>query len=220
MIVSHRHRFIYFPDPLDGSPALSAGFAPFGDALVLPENGRDAASSFHTGMSPQEAAWAFDATGLAFRSYLRIAVVQNPFIRLVRLYHKIAQTDPLWRARKRAGLGRKEFPRWLKNTRAHGWGAGNRTSPRWRRFGAWSAEHWCGSHISHAIRQECIEPDLTAILSLIGVAPGFDDDFTHASVADSWPSYYTPNAIDIVRRRYGWDLDAYGYDDFHQKAAS
>lgn len=187
------------------------GLLPLGDTRILPLGERDNDTPFATGMSPTEAEWAFDSAGLAYRSYLRVAVVQNPFIRMARLYEKIAQHDPLWQARERTGFGRRDFGAWLASTRPDGLGAGTKHGPRWRRFGAWSAKHWCGDMVSHVIRQEAIEDDLTTVLSILGVAPGFDHDFTRAATPLDWRSYYDDRATAIIQDRYGWDLAQYGY---------
>ena len=211
MIVSHTRRFVFFPDPLDGSPVLSRGFLPFGDTEVSGFANRHGHLPFACGMSPHEAEWTFDGLGLAYRSYLRIAVVQNPFVRMVRLYNRIAAADPVWLRQFRTGFGGHDFFSWLSATRPNGVGAGGRHSPPWRRYGAWSARHWCGDYISHVIRQEAIEEDLTGVLSILGIAPAFDRDFKRSTTCPDWESYYDDRSISLMNDRYGWDIAQYGY---------
>lgn len=130
---------------------------------------------------------------------------------MVRLYEKIAATDPFWQARHSAGFGRPDFYRWLRSTRPDGSGAGGKHSAPWRRYGAWSARNWCGGYISHVIRQEAIEEDLTAVLSILGVAPAFDRSLLKPNVCNDWERYYDANSIALIHQRYGWDLAQYGY---------
>ncbi|MEJ6399184.1 hypothetical protein [Yoonia sp. 208BN28-4] len=209
MLLSHARRFVFFPDPIDGSPILSGGFAPLTDTDLQDRARRGAL--FHSTMSPAEAEWAFDGAGYAFRTYLRVAVVQNPFVQMVKLYEKITATDQIWQARYKAGLGRPDFYRWLRGTRPNGMGAGSKHSPTWRRFGAWSARNWCGDYVSHVIRQEAMEEDLTAVLGILGVAPSFDKPLKSIKTDIDWESYYDERSIALMHHRYGWDLAQYGY---------
>jgi hypothetical protein len=211
MIISHARKFIYFPDPLDIAPSLTRGLMPLGETnlVTIEKDGVD--RPFFQGMSPHEAEWSFDALGHAYRSYMRVTLVENPYVRLVRLYEKISTDDPFWVARRQAGLGRRDFTSWLASIQQNGPGAAGKHGPRWRRYAAWSAKAWCGDHISHVVRAEAIEDDLEPVLRILGVAPAFDTGFTRYEKPDQWQQYYTEKATQIVQERYAWDLAQYGY---------
>jgi hypothetical protein len=165
---------------------------------------------FFNGMSPAEAELAFDLSGLPFHNYTRIAVVQNPFRRMAQLYDRIAATDPFWRLRKRAGWAVPDFGTWLNNTRPNGNGAGFVAGPRWRRYGAWSADAWSDGRITHFVRAETLAEDLRGVFRQMGVAPFFGtdgkDDELHRFAE---MLRYDSATMDIIRDRYRSDLKLY-----------
>lgn len=217
MIISHARKFIVFGDPLGAGDAVESILSPFGDVEIC---AHPHTSPFFHGMSPVEAEWAFDAAGFAFHSYLRIAITENPYLRLARLYDRIAQTDTVWQLRHLAGIGPPPFSSWLKSTRADGVGGGHRNSPRWRRQGAWSSKIWESGRIDHVIRTEAVEEDMQPILAALGIAPGMTDAKQDLLARDAWLLRYDEKSVELVSRRYAWDLAQYGYSaPRHSKAA-
>lgn len=217
MIISHARKFIVFGDPLGAGDEVEAILRPFGDIEICAQ---PRATPFFHGMTPIEAEWAFDAAGLAFNSYLRIAITENPFTRLARLYDRIAQTDTVWQLRHLAGLGPPSFAGWLRSTRTDGRGAGHRNSPRWRQQGAWSCKTWESGRITHMIRAEAVEEDLQAVLSALGIAPGITISTRDALAKEAWMLRYDQQSTDLVARRYAWDLAQYGYSAPRQHKAA
>lgn len=211
MIVSHKCRFVLFADPLGAGAQVMRALSPWADVDVGGHPDRNQGHMFFNNMTPLEAEWAFDASGLAFRSYLRISITEHPFTRLARLYDRIAQTDMMWQLRHLAGLGPPEFGHWLQSTRPDGLGAGNRNSPRWRKHGAWSAKAWESGRIDHTVRVESIEDDLLPVLAELGIAPSLDDIQTEALDREGWMGRYDEQASDLMSQRYSWDLAQYGY---------
>jgi len=211
MIISHERRFILFPDPLGASAPLMRALTPWGDADIADgPSHRDDRPFFH-GMTPTEAEWAFDATGLAFRSYLRISVVENPFSRIARLYDRIAQTDSMWQLRHLAGFGVPDFNHWQRHVRPDGTGAGSRNSPLWRQYGAWSAKTWEAGRITQTVRLEMLEEDILPILIELGIAPALDDVQKTLLEKDAWLHRYDGAAISRMSEKYAWDLAQFGY---------
>ncbi len=205
MIVSHDKRFIFFPDPLGAGSQVARALLPWADdATFVPTHDPD--SGFFT---PTEAEWSFDAAGHAFRSYLRIGVVEHPFSRLVRLYDRITQEDMIWKLRAAAGLPRPQMTAWLTGIRPNGRGAAGRRRARWRQFGAWSAKDWMAGRVDHPIRLEHLDEDLTPALSQLGIAPSLGHDNYRAP--ENWQDRFDAEATRIMVRRYGWDLEQYDY---------
>lgn len=211
MIISHSRKFIVFNDPLDSGHEIERALFPFGDVSIQALPNANGHPPFFHGMTPIEAEWAFDAAGFAFQTYLRISIVESPFARLSRLYDRIAQTDKFWQFRRLAGLGQPSFTSWLQTTKADGFGAGHRNSPRWRQYGSWSTRHWERGRVNHTIRVEEAEDDLGPVLRELGIAPSAlpprQDRFSRETLLAN----YTSQSSEFVSRRYGWDLAQFGY---------
>lgn len=220
MIISHQRRFIFIPDPLATDGLLSETLEPWADQQIDPIYARGGKTPFYKTMTPTEVEWAFDAMGLAFRSYLRITVVQNPFVRLSVLYDRIAHTDAMWQVRQYTGIGLPSFSGWLRSTKPDGNGAGTRTSPSWRRYGAWSAKAWCGPHISHTIRREYTEQDLSLIFGELGIAPALPNALLIPPDPSEHLARYTPASALFVADRYRWDLAQFNYENHMHRAAA
>ncbi len=209
MLVSHGCRFVLFSEPMGSCPWVERALTPWLDQKVADCKSTTNNTYFFKGMSPAEAELAFDMSGLAFRSYTRIAIVQNPFTRMEQLYKRIAATDRVWQMRDRVGVGAPEYARWLRSTRPHGNGAGHRGSPRWRRFGSWSVRAWCGDRITHLVRAETAKQDLSAIFSKMGIAPelgGRTGDFQNLSWVGG---NRDPEVNELIHERYHGDLQLY-----------
>jgi len=210
MLISHRCQFIIFTDPLKSCQWLQQTLSPWSDQPVAPAKKYSDKSLFFNGMSPAEAELAFDLSGLPFHNYTRIAVVQNPFRRMAQLYDRIKATDPLWRLRKRAGLDLPDFGAWLEKTRPDGNGAGFIAGPRWRKYGAWSADAWGDGRITNFVRAETVAEDLRGVFRQMGVAPVFGDNSEEQEMHRFAEMLrYDATTMEIIRDRYRSDLNLY-----------
>ncbi|MDX8350382.1 hypothetical protein SLH49_20530 [Cognatiyoonia sp. IB215446] len=213
MLVSHRYQFIVFPDPLGACPWISRALEPWLDQPIVGSRNATTQSNFFRDMSPAEAELAFDVAGFAFRKYTRIAIVRHPAQKMVQLYDRIAKTNKIWRMRRSVGVGDPGFTRWLASTRPNGYGAAPFGGPRWRRFGAWSGEAWCGDYVSHVVRAENAEEELTEVFHGLGISPGFSGHALDAlTLMQPTQSRYNAEARTILRNRYAWDLNLYGHE--------
>ncbi len=206
MLVSHGYKFIVFEDPLGACPWLGRTLQPWLDQPILSDRARIAETPFFNGMTPGEAELAFDMHGLVFREYARIAIIRNPFAKMAQLYYRIAMTDPVWRMRQHLGLELPRFNSWLRQTRTNGNGAGHRYSARWRKFGAWSADAWCGDSITHTVRANHAVADLVAVFEELGIAPAFGDRRVHELGAQRLSRLYDVESNALIRERYQSDL--------------
>jgi hypothetical protein len=206
MLVSHGYQFIVFEDPLGACPWLGRTLQPWLDQPILPDRARIAETPFFNGMTPGEAELAFDKHGLVYRNYARIAIIRDPFAKMAQLYYRIAMTDPVWRMRQHLGLELPRFSNWLYQTRNCGNGAGYRYSARWRKFGAWSADAWCGDRITHTVRANHAVTDLNAVFNELGIAPAFGDRQVHELGVQRLSRLYDTETKAIIRERYQSDL--------------
>ena len=210
MLVSHRHKFVLFPDPLGSCPWINRALEPWLDQPIASKSGSVSGSSFFQGMSPPEAELAFDLEGYAFRNYARIAIIRNPYAKMVQLYDRISTTDKIWRMRRGLGANQPDFARWLAMTRPNGAGAAPLGGPKWRRFGAWSAENWCGDQISHVVRAEHAEQELRPVFDSLGIAPAIGGRALDAiELRKPVSSRYSVAASDLIMNRYAWDMTFY-----------
>lgn len=212
MIVSHRHRFIFFSNPKTGSESLRRMLAPWNEVAVRPWRQISAAAPFYPHMSPAEARAAFARAGWDFAAYRRITCLRDPYPRLVSLYRMIAAVDGVWRWRRRLGrplgLGAPSFARWLAASRPRGRGGGGRRHQRWRRHGAWSAQVWTGGGqlVTDVLRLEHLGRDLPPLLADLGLGPPPPIPWDNRRPAADWRGCYTPRSARLVARRYAWDF--------------
>ncbi len=212
MLVSHRYKFVLFPDPLGTCSWISHALQPWLDQPI-PSNRRNCSKTLlHRDMSPAEAAQAFDRMDFAFEDYTRIAVIRNPYAKMAQLYYRLAIADPVWRARLHLGFEPPRFNRWLRGTRVNGTGAGYRGSRGWRRFGAWSADAWCGDQITHMVRASNAAEELTPIFNGLGISPAFGHRTCHDLGRQRLARLYDKASCDLVRERYAADLALYQRD--------
>ena len=210
MFVSHRCQFVIFSDPLKSCQWLQNTLSPWADQQIAATKKESRKSLFFNGMSPAEAELAFDLSGLPFHNYTRIAVIQNPFRRMAQIYDRIVATDPVWRLRKRAGWDVPDFATWLESTKPAGNGAGFAIGPRWRKYGAWSADAWADGRITDFVRAETVAEDLRAVFRKMGVAPIFADNSEEQEMHRFAEMLrYDANTMDIIRQRYCSDLKLY-----------
>lgn len=197
---------------MGGAPWIERALQPWLDQPVASARRHSSKTMFFRGMTPREVELAFDIEGLSFRSYTRIALLRNPYVKMAQIYDRIAASDPIWRARERLGLPTPKFYPWLKATRPDRNGAGYRYSPRWRRYGAWSADTWCSGCISHVVRSEDAATKLLPIFQGLGFTPAFGDrpnrDWQNPRVA----GLYDPRSRLLIQERYKTDLELYRVD--------
>ena len=210
MIISHRCQFVVFTDPLMTCRWLHDALSPWTDQRTALTRRSLLNTLFFKGMSPVEAELAFDVSGLRFRDYTRIAMIQNPFRRMAQLYDRIAATDPIWRWRSKMGWPTPDFRKWLQDTKPDGNGACSINGPRWRRFGAWSADTWADGRVTHFIRAENAGAELRLVFQEIGIAPIFDAPTCDVRL-HRFPEMlrYDAATIDLIRHRYRTDLQLY-----------
>ena len=65
--------------------------------------------------------------------------------------------------------------------------------------------------ISHTVRTEAIEEDLSPVLVALGIAPSFNTDHASMSDQDTWMERYNTGATSMMIDRYGWDMAQFGY---------
>ncbi|WP_422035947.1 sulfotransferase family 2 domain-containing protein [Reyranella sp.] len=86
MIISHRHRLIYFSIPKTGSEAVRRYLSPISEVEIVRFARRTPKKPFYSHMRPCEAQQTFAELGWEFGDYSKIATVRNPWARLASLF--------------------------------------------------------------------------------------------------------------------------------------
>lgn len=210
MFISHRYRFIVFPDPLGSCRWLNRALAPWVDQHIGAAPGARRDTLLFQAMTPQEAEIAFALMGRAFDSYTKIAIVENPYKRMARLYERIVQMDPVWQLRGKVGLANPTFGSWLEKTKARGVGAGTRFSPRWQRLGAWSADAWADGRINRFVRADNAAQDLQRVFDQMITAPVIVSPAQeHRDTSFKEMSRYDAKSTKLIEQRYKSDLQIF-----------
>jgi len=218
MFVSHACQLIIFPDPLGASLEQCQILHPWLDASAT-ATWRD--GHLYPDMPPRDALVKIQATHEAVSTYTKIAIVENPYKRLLRLYDRIVLKDPLWRLRRMAGIANPSFASWLEKTKTYGPGAGGFFCPAWQRFGAWSADQWSGGVIDHFVRADSLTRDLQRVFRQMKVAP-FLTPSTFQNDPDLYAALqrYDSHTSALIRDRYSFDLSIIQYQKLHPVCAA
>ncbi len=201
MLISHRCRFILFTAPLVTCDWVARAFAPWEDQRVTGTRRPWNRQGFHQGMTPAQAKRAFDRLGHPFADYTRIALIQNPFRRMVHLYDRMTLTDPIWRLRQAAGFPIPGFTEWVQHTVT-----GNDPTSLARQ----SATQWAEGQICHFVRAEYAAQDLRPVVQSMGVTPLLPPP-DHSPAVHKFREMlrYDQATIDIIRREFADDLQLY-----------
>lgn len=218
MIISHRHRFIFFNNPLTGSDAIRRYLDAWSEEPVVDFSARMPDQPFHHYMCPEEAEYTFNVHGWNFNNYARITCVRNPYTRLPALYDRIKSTDPIWRVRKTLKLSLPSFETWFSSAFSEGKEKSKYPSQIWRQYGIWTAVEWCADRITHVVPIEQVDRLLPPILRELEIPRPEDPKELLAKQTLTQPLSKT--AIKMIGSQYAMDISAFGYAPTqNQKAA-
>lgn len=210
MRISHRYRFIFFANPKTGSSSVRQFLDRWADVRPAESyRNRTAENAFYPHITPREAKPLIEERGWDFAGYRKFTVVRNPWARLVSLYAHIQQDY---------GLD-LPFADWLRTVEPSGRGGGGEEWERWRRYGAYSIEHFIKGEagellVDEVLRLEDLESTLRPFLASLGL-PGVESaELRHRNrrVTADYRTYYTPETAAWVRERYAYDVETYGYE--------
>ena len=210
MRISHKYNFIFFANPKTGSSSVRQFLNPYADVVpVLNYLKRTPANPFYPHITPQETRALFAVLGWDFYGYNKFVFVRNPWARLVSLYEHIKRHHSI-------PLG---FTEWLYTIKPFGEGGGGEDWQRWRKYGAYSIEHYIKDDagnilVDKVIRLEDIQKDLKPYLIALGL-PGIKEaKLNHSNKHKKqthYTRYYNPETREYVRELYQYDIINYGY---------
>ena len=162
MIVSHKHRFIFFSNPKTGSESVRSLLEGFQEVEVIPFRIHKSESVFYPHMSPLEAKKAFRERGWDFNDYFKFVFTRNPYARLPSIYEMIKRSRDsktelglkrrvmLTLSRPKPYKGKLEFKYWLETIETSAKGGGGLDSDRWRKYGTYTLNSYVSDKIGRA----------------------------------------------------------------------
>ena len=210
MIISHRHRFIFFHQPLTNAGSLHNYLETWNEEPIEQIHRRTPEHPFYRHMPPAAVKKAFENLGWDFSSYRRITCTSNPYVRLSALYSRIRRHDPVWRLKTFLGLKTPNFDEWVQQLNMKQSKKDGTVSQHWRKMAAMPCETWCANLMTDVIPTERLETDLSPVLAQIKLPcpPNIP-----ALIGKAEPlAPMAAETIDLIAARYINDISEYGYE--------
>jgi len=219
MRISHRHKFIFFANPKTGSSSLRQFLDQYSDFWPVKNyQHRNAENLFYPHITPAETRELFMLNQWDFDVYQKFVFVRNPWARLVSLYEHICKGDTP-----------PPFNDWIFTVDNQGQGGGGESWQRWRRYGAWSIEHYIHDSQGHllvdkVLRIEDINTALLPYLVELGIGPEpkqLPERRNTGNYTKHYSDYYNQASVRYVAERYRYDIENYDYhfEDDGRKAS-
>ena len=209
MRISHTNKFIFFSNPKTGSESIREMLTPFSEVLDVSFKELSISNPFYSHITPLEVKILFDQMGYDFDSYTKIICTRNPFFKLVSLYEMIYRKWPV----------KPPFYSWLKSTSTKGKGGGGKDSDRWRKYGTYSLENLiCDDQnniiVDKILCLENIKQDLPTLFKDLNLPLSDDFKVIKKNVrkrSKKVSEYYTEKSINLVYKRYAWEINKFNY---------
>jgi hypothetical protein len=207
--ISHRYKFVFFANPKTGSSSVRQFLNPYSDVMPVQNfDCRTPENPFYPHMRPVEARECFERFGWDFYGYTKFTCVRNPWARLVSLFHHVHQ--------RRVA---PPFEEWLYLVIPYGIGGGGEDRERWRKYGAYSIEHFIKDDagnilVDSVIRTEDLDEALLPYLRRLGLPLPVGAEIARRNESGSgrqYVDYYTLATKEHVRRLYRYDIVNYDY---------
>lgn len=191
-MISHTHRFIFVHVGRTGGSTIErmAG-VPLTDDPRTQRLGNTDFSDKHAGLQHY-----YSAFPEQFREYFKFTIVRNPFDRLHSAWH--------WRTRvvqDLCGMPLREFI----DTRPPGYSFVERFA-----VDGMSIAESVGL-FDHIARFENLAEEYRVLFARLGLPPG-PPPHTNRTAAGDYRDAYDPQTVELVRRKFGRDLELFGYD--------
>ncbi len=210
MRISHQYKFIFFANPKTASSSVRQFLNPYTDVHpVLNYLKRTSENPFYPHITPQETKLIFESFDWDFNSYNKFVFVRNPWARLVSLYEHIKRSDSC----------DLSFQEWLYTIEPYGKGGGGEDFQCWRKYGAYSIEHYIKDEegsilVDKVIRMEDIQKELRPFLAAMGLPGVRNASLNHSNKRKAnqhYTKYYNEATKAHVAEQYRYDIVNYGY---------
>lgn len=218
MRISHRHSFILFSNPKTGSSTTRQYFDRYSDVKPIGSYAdRTAENLFYPHITPRETREIFKLYGWDFEKYRKFVFVRNPWARLVSLFEHI----------NRVASTKHVFHEWIYTIKNRGIGGGGETSCRWRRYGAWSIEHYISDESGNSLVDDILRmEDMATCLPPFMQSLGLDSKLAgqipfsnRGGYRRHYRDYYNDESRQYVAQSYRFDIENFGYR-FEEKGGS
>ncbi|MEO1079711.1 MAG: sulfotransferase family 2 domain-containing protein [Pseudomonadota bacterium] len=227
MVISHKHRFVFFSNPKTGSESIRLLLQDFQEEQVRTFRERSHVHDFYSHMRPVEARTAFRKRDLDFDDYYRFVFIRNPWARLVSLYEMIRQNKhadierkvpwPERLANLRNGSGDPLFKRWLKTVSEGEAGGGGHDEDRWRKYGTYSLQNFVNDEhgkrlVNEVVPLERMHDRLPGLLAKLDL-PLSPANLPHVNrrTSGQYAPYYDLHSRALVANRYRNEIEEFDY---------
>jgi len=210
MIISHRHKLIFFSAPKTGSETIREHLLPISDHPVLDWITHRSQTEFYPHMPPVQARALFQQKGFDFDAYRRVTCIRDPFERLVSLYRMSQTAGRAAKLRAAVRLPAIPFETWLARHLDPGW-RNRKTHQKWREYGLWPARRWCQDAegqtlITDLIPTPKIDLALPILLESVGCPAPAQIVRKNVNAKTDARAWYGAQGTRLVEARFGWDL--------------
>lgn len=170
MIISHRHKFIFFDQPYSGGENLRAYLQTWSEEPVVDIKRHAPDQPFYHGMSPEEARRTFEMLGWRFADYVRISTTSNPFVRIPAVYEELQRGTKIRRFRNRFMGTETTLEQWLESIAGTHHGIGSGPSSRRLDHAMRTSAQWCGDGlITRFVPVETLRKAAVPLLASLGI---------------------------------------------------
>ncbi|SNS55875.1 Sulfotransferase family protein [Ekhidna lutea] len=210
MILSHKHKFIFFSFPKTGSESVRALLKEFNEADVRVYKEIDEKNPFYSHISPIETLSIFNSNGWDYSDYYKFMIVRNPWKRLVSLYEMIYNHG----VKK---LFRPSFNNWLQTIDNKGQGGGGKDYMRWRKYGTYSLPYYAMRKgdllVDKVIKLENIDSGIREIFDKLEIELSQEVPKINRrkKTKESYKFYYNNDSIERVYKLYEYEIEHFKY---------
>ncbi len=209
MIISHRHKFIFFSNPKTGSESVRLLLSAYADVNIVTYPNRTIQNPFYSHITPKETREIFISRKWDFDSYQKFVFTRNPWNRIVSLFLMIKRNDP---------TNQVTFKEWLQTIDNKGNGGGGHDFARWRKYGTYSIDNYVADDsgkflVDNIFRLEDINECLLPFLNKLHLEdlPKTIPLINKGSKNNNYEEWYDFDSSRKIEELYHYEIDHFGY---------
>jgi len=209
MRISHQRKFIFYSNPKCGSESIRKLLNPYSDVFDVKYYQVTDNNPYYSHISPKEVKSIFEEKKIDYDNYSKFITTRNTYTKMFSLYRMIYKNS--WY--------KPNFSKWLESTASYGNGAlTNDKQSRARKYGSYSLENLILDKdsnllVNKVIKLEQLKEELPSFLKTLDIhIHGFQIPVINTRPSKSLlTDVYTDNAVQIIEKRYKWELDEFNY---------
>ena len=209
MIISHKHKFIFFSNPKTGSESVRLLLRPYSNVRIVTFPTRTIHNPFYSHITPKETREIFVSRKWDFGSYQRFVFTRNPWKRIVSIFLMIKRLDQ---------SNQTTFKEWLQTIDNQGIGGGGFDSARWRKYGTYSIDNYVGDGsgkflVDKIFRLEDINDCLLPFLKKLNLEnlPQSIPFINKGSNNENIEEWYDSSSCKIIEKLFHYEIEHFNY---------